>query len=48
MTNYEYWLQRCSSCLDFEYDDPTLGRCIHFIYCKQVEDNDNKSEATND
>lgn len=36
---YEYWMSRCGGCSDFEYDDTTLGKCIHFKHCKAQEQN---------
>ena len=40
----EHWMSRCASCLDFEYDDPTLGKCIHFNYCKSQEKEDDNEQ----
>lgn len=38
----DYWMNRCTNCLDFEYDDSILGKCIHFEQCKADEDKEDE------
>lgn len=44
LSEAEYWMSRCASCLDYEYDDETLGKCIYFEYCKNNEVTENNNE----